>query len=193
MAWTYGQQIWTGLSIEIKNKYGIAGLMGNLVAESGLIPFRYQGDFSTNYENSIAYTNEVDTGSIPESDFVIGGPNGGGYGLAQWTYYTRKQALFNMKKAMCVSIGDVNLGINYLLYELKNNYPTVLTTLKKATSIRQASDSVLHNFERPSDQSLAVEKYRASLGQSVYNEYHNSIPLPNVKSNKMPLWMMVSR
>jgi hypothetical protein len=188
----YGQQIWSELITEIDNEYGVAGLMGNLVAESGLIPFRYQGDFSTNYENSVSYTHDVDTGIMTENDFVYGGPNGGGYGLAQWTFYTRKQGLYNMKQAMNVSIGDTHLGVSYLLYELIHSYPTVLSTLKKAISIRQASNTVLHNFEKPQNQSTDVEIYRAGLGKSVYDEYHGSVPVTPIKT-KMPLWMMIRR
>lgn len=190
MAWLYGQQIWNALKAEIDNDFGVAGLMGNLVSESGLIPYRLQGDFSTGYTVSIAYTEAVDNGTVSEYDFVHNGPNGGGYGLAQWTYYTRKQALYNMKEDMGVSIGDVNLAINYLLYELNHNYPTVLNTLKTATSVRQASDVVLHDFENPEDQSETVEIYRASLGKSVYDTY--AVPIPYTV-RRMPLWMMLKK
>ena len=42
----YAQAIWGMLLSAIGNEYGVAGLMGNLYAESGLIPFRKQGDYS---------------------------------------------------------------------------------------------------------------------------------------------------
>lgn len=176
MSWEYGQQIWDGLMAEINNEYGVAGLMGNLRAESGLIPYRLQGDFSSGYITSINYTADVDSGIISEYDFVNNGPNGGGYGLAQWTFYTRKQALYNMKQSMNVSIGDVNLAIAFLLYELNNSYTSVMNTLKNATSIREASDVVLHDFERPADQTESVEILRANLGQEVYAVYSGSEP-----------------
>lgn len=192
MSWEYGQIIWNELMVEINNEYGVAGLMGNLVAESGLIPYRLQGDFSNGYTVSIAYTENVDNGTISEYDFVNNGPNGGGYGLAQWTFYTRKQALYDMKESMGVSIGDVNLAINYLIYELNNSYPSVLNSLKNATSIREASDVVLHDFENPADQSEVVEIYRANLGQSVYDEYNGVPPVP-FTVRRMPLWMMIRK
>jgi hypothetical protein len=148
--------------------------MGNLRAESGLIPYRLQNDFSSGYADSIAYTQQVDSGAVTESEFVN---RELGYGLAQWTFYTRKQALYDMKKSMGVSIGSVELGIAYLLYELKNDYPGVYSTLKGATSIREASDSFLHDFESPADQSVAVEIERASYGTEFYNEYSGSEPI----------------
>jgi hypothetical protein len=190
MAWEFGQQIWDALSTEIGNDYGVAGLMGNLVSESGLIPYRLQGDFADGYPASLQYTANVDSGAISESSFVN---DAQGYGLAQWTFNGRKQALYNMKVSMNVSsIGDINLGLAYLIYELNNSYPTVLTTLKNATTIREASDTVLHDFENPSVQTPEVEEYRASLGQSVYDTYNGSSP-PVVDGTyrKMPIWMML--
>lgn len=172
------EYIWGALLSDIGNEYGVAGLMGNLQAESGLIPYRVQGDFSEGYADSITYTNNVDSGVISESDFVNNGPGGGGYGLAQWTYYSRKQALFDMKKSGGYSsIGSVELACSYLLYELKNDFPSVYNTLKTATSIRVASDSVLHDFESPADQSESVEILRESLGVAIYNELSGSPPI----------------
>ena len=164
------QTIWNLLLADIGNEIGVAALMGNLQAESGLIPYRVQGDFSSGYSESISYTEKVNSGEISEYDFVHNGPNGGGYGLAQWTFYTRKQGLYDMYKSGYSSIGDVNLACAYLLYELKNDYSDVYSTLKSATSIRVASDKVLHDFESPADQSAEVEVLRAQMGTNIYEE-----------------------
>ena len=170
--------IWGALLSDIGNEFGVAGLMGNLQAESGLISYRVQGDFSNGYADSISYTASVDNGSISEYDFVNNGPGGGGYGLAQWTFYTRKQALYDMKKSGGYSsIGSVELACAYLLYELRTTYPTVYNTLKTATSIRVASDVVLHDFENPAVQDTSVEVYRASLGTALYNELSGQPPI----------------
>ena len=187
---TIKEQIWHDLMAEINNEIGVAGLMGNLQAESGLIPYRVQGDFSSGYTYSINYTSQVDSGAISEYNFVNNGPNGGGYGLAQWTFHTRKQAMYNMMQQMGVSIGDTNLAITFLLHELNTDFSGVMTTLKVATTIRQASDKVLHDFENPADQSEEVEILRASLGSTIYEELTGSVPPTEPsKKRKMPLWM----
>lgn len=190
MAWEYGQQIWDGLMAEIGNEYGVAGLMGNLLAESGLIPYRVQGDFTNQYTYSQEYTAKVDNGTISEYDFVHNGPNGGGYGLAQWTYYTRKQSLYNMMLSMNVSIGSIELAIAYLLYELKNSFPAVYDALVTATDIRTASDIVLHDFEAPADQSEEVEELRCENGISIYEEYAGTYDGSTGKKG-VPIWMML--
>ena len=163
--------IWSYFIKKIQNPFGVAGLMGNLEAESSLMPNRVQG-YSTDDSYNATYTAQVDSGVISENAFVNNGPNGGGYGLAQWTYYTRKQALYDMyKTGGYSSIGSIELACDYLYYELKNSYPSVLSTLKKATSLREASDCVLHDFESPADQSTSVEVYRAGLGQVHLSTY----------------------
>ena len=45
----YNDYIWSEMYNFIGNEYGVAGLMGNLQAESGIIPYRLQGDFTTGY------------------------------------------------------------------------------------------------------------------------------------------------
>lgn len=171
MASGYEAIIWGYFKNKIGNEYGVAGLMGNLQAESGLYPDRVQGDIPYS-SYSKTYTANVDKGLVAEYDFVNNGPNGGGYGLAQWTHPSRKQALYNMyKERGYTSIGSIGLACEYLWYELQYTFPSVLNTLINATSVREASDTVLHDFENPAIQTEAVEEQRASLGQSYYNQF----------------------
>ena len=186
----YSRYLWDALSTLISNPYGVAGLMGNLQAESGLCPYRLQGDFSDGYQTSIEYTAKVDSGEISKDEFVNNGPNGGGYGLAQWTYPPRKEMLYEMWKVGYPSIGHIDLAISLLLTELQTDYAGVLQVLQSAASVREASDKVLHDFENPADQSEAVEEARAALGQAWYDLYHGADPEPEKKKKKMPLLLM---
>ena len=186
MGWEYGQYIWDRLYEDIGNEIGVAGLMGNLVAESNLIPYRLQGDFTNGYVTSIEYTEQVDNGTVSEYDFVNNGPNGGGYGLAQWTFPARKQNLYNLKVERGVSIGDLVLAVDFLILELHGEFRGVRNVLINATSLREASDYVLHNFERPADQSVEAEIRREGLCQSVYNTYANTEPNPNPDPDPTP-------
>ena len=172
--------IWSYFKEKIGNEYGVAALMGNLQAESGLHCDRVQGDIPYS-SYSQEYTAKVDLGEISEHDFVYNAPGGGGYGLAQWTFWSRKQALYDMyKSGGYSSIGSVELACDYLWYELQNSFPTVLSALKNATSIREASDIVLHDFESPADQSEAVEEKRTELGQAIYDELSGTGGEPEV-------------
>lgn len=147
------QIIWTFLKAQGLNDCGIAGLMGNLYAESGLQPNNLQNTYSKKFGLSDAeYTKRVDNGRY--TNFVN---DKAGYGLAQWTFWSRKQSLLEYAKAQKTSIGDLNMQLNFLMKELSQSYPSVLNTLRTASSVLEASNAVLLKFERPADQSAAVQ------------------------------------
>jgi hypothetical protein len=159
--------IWTYFMSKIGNAFGVAGLMGNLYAESGLVPNNVQNTYNTKLGMSDAeYTAAVDNGTY--NNFV---KDSAGYGLAQWTYYTRKQALKTYAKAQNASIGNLEMQLGFLYKELSESYSAVLTTLKNATSVLEASNAVLMKFERPANQGSTVQATRASYGQKYYNTY----------------------
>ena len=149
------------------NEYGIAGLMGNLFAESGLNPRNLQNS----YENVLgmndnAYVAAVDNGTY--TNFV---QDKAGFGLAQWTFWTRKQALLDFAKVSGKSIGDLTMQLDFLWKELSESYPGVLAVLRAATSVLEASNAVLLNFEKPANQSEDVQKKRAAYGQQYYDQF----------------------
>ena len=94
-----------------------------------------------------------------------------GYGLAQWTYHTRKTALLDFARRAKRSIGDLEMQLDFLMDELVMSYPAVLNTLKSTKSVRTASDIVLLKFEQPANQEEAVKQKRAQYSQTYYNRY----------------------
>lgn len=160
------KRIWDYLLGKIGNPFGAAGLMGNLYAESGLRPDNLQNTYEKKLGMSDAsYTAAVDNGSY--TNFI---KDSAGYGLAQWTYWSRKQNLLDFAKERGASIGDLDMQLDFLMKELAG-YSSVLKTLRTATSVREASDTVLTKYERPADQSEAAQARRASYGQKYYDRY----------------------
>lgn len=158
--------IWDYLAGKGLNAYAVAGLMGNLYAESGLNSCNLQNSYNKSLNMTDAqYTAAVDNGSY--GNFV---KDKAGYGLAQWTYHTRKQALLNYAKKAGASIGSLDMQLAFLWDELQG-YKSVISTLKGAKSVRAASDAVLLGFEKPADQSEAVQKKRAGYGEAYYKKY----------------------
>ena len=85
----YEERIWRFLKGKLLSDCGAAGLMGNLYAESGLNPVNLQNTHERKLGLSDKeYTQQVDFGLY--ADFVH---DGAGYGLAQWTFWSRKQNL----------------------------------------------------------------------------------------------------
>lgn len=151
----------------IANPYGVAGLMGNLYAESGINPRNLQNSGNKKFDlTDSEYTIKVDNGSVTRSKFIN---DGYGYGIAQWTYHTRKQKMYDYCKSHnSKSIADINSQVEFLWRELQN-YTSVLKVLKNTKSIQEASDIVLTKFERPANQSSSVKKKRAEYGKAIYN------------------------
>ena len=158
--------IWDYLAGKGLNACAVAGLMGNLYAESGLNSCNLQNSYNKSLNMTDAqYTAAVDNGSY--GNFV---KDKAGYGLAQWTYHTRKQALLNYAKKAGASIGSLDMQLAFLWDELQG-YKSVISTLKGAKSVRAASDAVLLGFEKPADQSEAVQRKRAEYGEAYYKKY----------------------
>lgn len=141
--------------------------MGNLFAESGLIPTNLQNSYESKLGmNDASYTAAVDNGSY--TNFTH---DSAGYGLAQWTYWSRKQGLFQLCKSRGKSIGDLNTQLDFLYQELTTSYSSLLKILKTTSSVEEASNLVVTQFERPADQSFDALKQRALYSQRYFNTY----------------------
>lgn len=152
---------------KIGNAAGAAELMGKLYAESELKADNLQNSF----EKKLGLSDEeymlaVDTGAY--ENFV---KDSAGYGLVQWTVWSRKRALLEFVKGECKSIGDLQMQLNFLWRELNDSYYAVLAVLQNADSVRQAADEVLTKYERQADQDEAVMSKRAGYGQGYYEKY----------------------
>lgn len=148
---------------------GIAGVMSNINFESGFL--------STNLENKYeqilgyndqSYTAAVDNGSY--NNFVN---DLAGYGLCQWTYYTRKAALLNSAKSNGVSIGDVGNQISFLFRELKNGYSGLYNAIMSGSeSVDSIASNFCHNFENPANHTQC-DTTRVSYARSYYSYVAN--------------------
>lgn len=159
--------IWDFLMQHIGNPFGVAGLMGNLYAESGL----RSDNLQSTYEKKLGYTDKTYTAAVDSGAYGNFVKDSAGYGLAQWTYHTRKQRMLDYHRAANKSIGDLNTQLLFLVKELNENYPAVWKDLRDADSVMDASNSVLMKYERPSDQGQAVQKKRADYGRTYYDKY----------------------
>lgn len=143
------EKIYNFLYGRIKNAFGVSGLMGNLYAESGLVPTNLQNSF----EKKLGYTDDTYTTSVDNGDYTNFVHDSAGYGLAQWTYWSRKENLLLFVRSRNKSIGDLESQLEFLYQELSTGYKAVLAELKAAKSVKEASDIVLTQYERPADQS----------------------------------------
>lgn len=163
------EKIWKFLKSKGFTDFGVSGLMGNLYAESGLSPINLQNS----YEKKLNFTDQSYTQAVDDGSYTNFVKDTAGYGLAQWTYWSRKQNLLNYARSVGKSIGDLDMQLEFLCKEL-SGYSTVWKTLQSATSVFEASNAVLLQYERPANQSEAVQNKRASYGQAYYDKFAQS-------------------
>lgn len=161
------KQIWDFLKKSGATDAGAAGLMGNLFAESGLSSINLQNS----YEKSLGYTDSTYTQAVDSGAYTNFAKDSAGYGLAQWTYWTRKENLLKFAKEKGTSVGDLETQLEFLWKELGDSFPKVLTTICTTDSVLVASNSVLLDFERPADQSVTTQNKRANYGQGYFEKY----------------------
>ena len=140
-------------------------MMGNIQAESGMIPNKVENlclkrlREAGKYYTDATYTAFVDDGTISREEFLHPLPGKQyGYSLTQLTTPSRKEGLYDLCKSRKVSIGDLDTQLEYLIKELKGSYRTIWQLLTTTTDIAAASDRVLTGFECPADTSAAVKK-----------------------------------
>ena len=76
------------------------------------------------------------------------------------------------------------MQLDFLYEELTKSYPQVWKDLMNATSVLEASNSVLLKFERPANQSESVQKKRAGYGQEYYDKYKTNTVDKQVENKK---------
>ena len=165
------QEIWQELVRFTGNKYAAAGIMGNLKAESNMNSSNLQGT----YEQSLGHTDDSYTSAVDNGTYSNFVNDNAGYGLAQWTYSTRKQGLLDYAKKTGQSIGSTKMQLEYLENELSTGYQGVLSALKNASSISEASDIMITQYEIPANQSADAKNQRASFGTEYYNQYSGAV------------------
>jgi len=126
----------------------VIGIMINMNAESGFNPLNLQNDYEKKLGyNDATYTVAVDNGSY--TNFVH---DSAGYGIVQWTYYSRKEKLYNFAKSQGKSIGALDMQLEFFTQELKG----YAETYKYVTGNYSASEIGLNfclNYENPENAS----------------------------------------
>ena len=144
------------------------GIMTNIYCESSFFPNNLQntGNNALGMTDS-QYTAAVDNGSY--GNFVN---DKYGYGLIQWTYYTRKQNLLNFARSRKVSIANYEMQLDFMTQELSAaHYATLRSTLKgAAASAKGAYDAAYawcYYFEQPANYP-AVSVTRGNLAKNSF-------------------------
>lgn len=165
---------------------GVCGLMGNLSAESGLKSNNLQNSYNKKFGlTDEEYTALINNGVYSKSQFM---DDKAGYGLAQWTYFSRKESLYDFAKNKNRFIDCCDMQLEFLYHELKNNYKPLFNKLCTNIDLLTASNAILMEFEKPADQSTSVQQYRFDKSLYFYNKYvnkNNNTEVNNINTNNI--------
>ena len=152
---------------------GACAMIGNMFCESGLKANNVEdrctlGDFD--------YTNAVDVGTISRYQFKV---DAFGYGLAQWTYPSRKSDLYDYAKSQNVSIGNEKMQCDFCIYELQRDYAGLYQYLSKTDDLPEATKRICAEYEKP-----AVNNFAARINAA--QKYYNQLSGPAVEEKPAP-------
>ena len=166
---TNAQKIWNWLKSKGFNSYACAGIIANLDCESGLNPKNLQDT----YQSILGFTDDsyvaaIDSGRYSREQFAT---DQAGAFLAQWTWHTRKRALYDYAKSRGVSIGDLEMQLEFFYKELESSYKSVLEALKSAKNVRESTVVMMIKYEDPYDKSPDMQDKRVSIAQKYYTRF----------------------
>lgn len=126
--------IWNYFVEQFDNPYTAAAILGCIDSESSCEPTRVEGDFTSQFYFSQDYTDSIDNGSVSREAFIKYLPRdkcGHGYGLCQWTG-ERKGYLYDLAMENGTSVGDLLTQCEFIMQEIRNDYPELLEYLVNA-------------------------------------------------------------
>lgn len=164
--------IWKYLRSWCSNENAVSGIMANIQAESAY----KANNLQNTYNAKLGYTDEqytqaVDNGEYAADQFTN---DKAGYGLCQWTFWSRKRQLYNFLVGKGFSIGSLEGQLAFLEYELKTSYPSVLKNVLAASTPEEAATIILKQYEKPADQSPAACERRGKLAREIYAKFATS-------------------
>lgn len=111
-----------------------------------------------------------------ESSFnpTLSGDSGSSYGLCQWNK-SRKTALINYCNSNGLDYSSLYGQLSYLYYELQNEYPSLLSTLRStannSSGAYNAGYRFCYDFERPASRESKSRSRGSSASGTYYPRY----------------------
>lgn len=162
------ERTWRYLRSKGYSKESIAGIMGSLYHESGMRSNNLQNDYEGRLGyNDDSYTEAVNSGSYGADRFAN---DSAGYGLAQWTYNTRKKDLYDRTVAAGIPIDSEKGQLDQLDREIESY--GLAYQMRNHNNVYDATKQFVDVFEKP-DMSYANSSYntRAATAQAYYDAF----------------------
>lgn len=149
------------------------GELANISKESSFNPCNLQNSYNRTLGiTDEEYVKQVDNGKITRAQFKSHAH--GGFGLCQWTYHTRKAALYDFAKKQGKSIGDLEMQVDFFVQELKKSFKKTYNKLmalpNTAEGAYEAGYILCYEYEAPAKKKTSSPK-RGELAKEFFTDY----------------------
>lgn len=158
-------------------RQGAAGVMANMLHESGFEPNNVEDYYENIVGNDEEYTEKVNSGNYGAYNFAHDHPDrpsdcGVGYGLVQFTWNTLKSGLYDYVMDHSKDISNITDQLSFFKQSMNDEHPSLIPDLESATDYGDAAELFLRTYERPANiDSEAIE--RRADAKEMFELYQN--------------------
>ena len=178
------------------NETAVLGIMCNIKAESGFCANNLQDDNAEQKwgTSDSEYTSLVNSRTITKEEFIDGSgtyfgdtddnKNKIGYGYCQYTYYSKKQGLYEYTESWFsedglgygqdFNIADPVMQTEYIKFLLDGEYSATAEKLRNASSIYEAIKIWFGDYEMPSGNAAFLNSYTVVRGGFIGSDHSDS-------------------
>lgn len=155
------------------------GILANLQAESACRANNAQDSGN----RRVGMTDEEYTKAVDSGSYTNFAHDSIGYGLCQWTYWSRKKALLDFAQARGCSIADEGMQVDYLIRELASY--GLLEQFRDRTNFAKVAREMMLKFEKPANNSPNNVANRVKIAYDFAVEFgaktERMLPFPSQK------------
>lgn len=177
------QTIYTQLRQAGLTEAAALGMLGNWQCESGLETNRLENDYDRYRSVSKDYVRRATGGRMSKQEFC----KGIGFGVAQWTYPTRKANLWDFWKKSGCALDNLDMQIRFALWELSTDaeFKDLFALLKSSNDLYDCTKQICCVFERPAIKNVD-ERFRAAKDIKQQIDLGDTVSKPQEGWEKIP-------
>lgn len=158
---TYEEYIYKKLRLSGATKEGACAVLANLQAESGI----RANNLQDTYNQTLGMSDEEFVRRVDSGNTALFMTKDLGFGVAQWTYWRRKEKYLAFFRSKGVSIADEIVQVEFMIKEFKEDFSTCWNMVCGGGDLYGCTDKLLEVWENPREkeysnrQNIASNKY----------------------------------
>ncbi len=142
---TTPEYIYQQLRLAGTTKAGACAVLGNVQAESAFRANNLQDVFNS----SLGISDDEFVRRVDSGDTSLFMKQNLGFGLAQWTYGTRKEKFLKFMRSKGVSIANEKAQVEFMIKEFKEDFTTMWSMICRSNDLYECTDKLLRIWENP--------------------------------------------